>query len=67
MAVHEYKIRPDGTASVPPSWLAGVDGTVYSRRTNSTFGDVTYEKGTAPFIAGFLESSEGAVVYLDYS
>jgi hypothetical protein len=67
MAIHEYKIRPDGTASCPPAWLAGVDGTVYSRRTDETFGDVTYERENAPFIAGFLESSAGAIVYLDFS
>jgi hypothetical protein len=66
MSIQTRVIEGDGTASVPPSRLAAVEGTITNR--GHTFAETDYVETTAPFIEGHLiAGSGGATVFFDAS
>jgi hypothetical protein len=66
MGISTHKIKPSTSYDVPPTRLAGVEGTATEVRTGNTYADVDYTAGDAPFVFGAMESETGAILFLEF-
>jgi hypothetical protein len=66
VGISTHIIKPDTAYDVPPTRLAGVEGTATEVRTGHTYADEDYTAGDSPFVFGLIESETGATLFLEF-